>query len=168
MTNLNSTYLKATLREITYSWGKFISIVLIIMLGSLLYVGIRATGPSLDKSADHYFDQHQLSDMTISSTLGLTKRDLQVVQNDPNVQIAEPSHMVTVKKSQNEVAVVYSFMKNAKLNRLELVSGHFPKTQTEIVLDTKAKKDGYRIGQDYHLPKTAGLKGSRVSDRRFY
>ncbi|MFT8400349.1 MAG: FtsX-like permease family protein [Lentilactobacillus diolivorans] len=159
MTNLNSTYLKATLREITYSWGKFISIVLIIMLGSLLYVGIRATGPSLDKSADHYFDQHQLSDMTMSSTLGLTKRDLQVVQNDPNVQIAEPSHMVTVKKSQNEVAVVYSFMKNAKLNRLELVSGHFPKTQTEIVLDTKAKKDGYRIGQDYHLPKTAGLKG---------
>ena len=38
---MNRTYFKATVREITQSMGKFISIVLIILLGSLLYVGIR-------------------------------------------------------------------------------------------------------------------------------
>lgn len=66
---MNTTYFKATLREITYSWGKFISIVLIILLGSLLYVGIRATGPDLDNSAARYFNQHNLGDLTVTSTL---------------------------------------------------------------------------------------------------
>ncbi|MSE21319.1 ABC transporter permease, partial [Lactobacillus parabuchneri] len=100
---MNSTYFKATIREITYAWGKFISIVLIIMLGSLLYVGIRATGPDLDHSADTYFTQQHLGDLNVTSTLGLTHKDLDLIQNAQHVQTAEASHMVTVKKSQSQV-----------------------------------------------------------------
>ena len=108
---MNTTYFKATIREITYAWGKFISIVLIILLGSLLYVGIRATGPDLDNSADQYFAHQNLGDMRVTSTLVLNNRDLCLIRTDPKVQIAEPSHMVTVKKSPNQVVQVYSYAK---------------------------------------------------------
>ncbi|MEE8824240.1 MAG: hypothetical protein SOH70_02400 [Lentilactobacillus sunkii] len=155
---MNSTYFKATIREITYSWGKFISIVLIILLGSLLYVGIRATGPDLDNSADRYFAQQNLGDLNVTSTLGLTNKDLKLVKSDDNVQTAEASHMVTIKKSQNQVVQVYSYSKAAKLNKLKVVSGHLPTKNNQIVLDAKAKSDGYRLGQTYTLPKTDGLK----------
>lgn len=155
---MNSTYFKATIREITYSWGKFISIVLIILLGSLLYVGIRATGPDLDNSADKYFAQQNLSDLNVMSTLGLTNKDLNLVRHDKNVQTVEPSHMVTMKKSQNQVVQVYSYLKAAKLNKLKVVSGKLPTGTNQIVLDAKAKSDGYKLGQTYSLPKTDGLK----------
>ncbi len=155
---MNSTYFKATIREITYSWGKFISIVLIILLGSLLYVGIRATGPDLDNSADRYFAQQNLGDLNVTSTLGLTNKDLSLIRNDKNVKTAEPNHMVTVKKSQNQVVQVYSYSKTAKLNRLKLVSGRLPVNENQIVLDDKAKSDGYKLGQTYTLPKMDGLK----------
>ncbi len=154
---MNSTYFKATIREITYSWGKFISIVLIILLGSLLYVGIRATGPDLDNSADRYFAQQNLGDLNVTSTLGLTNKDLSLIRNDKNVKTAD-YHMVTVKKSQNQVVQVYSYSKTAKLNRLKLVSGRLPVNENQIVLDDKAKSDGYKLGQTYTLPKMDGLK----------
>ncbi|GAA2984271.1 hypothetical protein [Lentilactobacillus parakefiri] len=153
---MNTTYFKATIREITYSWGKFISIVLIILLGSLLYVGIRATGPDLDNSADQYFAHQNLGDLTLTSTLGLSNRDLSLIHADAQVQTAEPSHMVTVKKSPNQVVQVYSYVKSAKLNQLKLVSGHLPQKADQIVLDQKAKS--YQIGDRYRLPATAGLK----------
>ncbi|CAM3231075.1 ABC transporter permease [Lentilactobacillus buchneri] len=152
---MNTTYFKATIREITYAWGKFISIVLIILLGSLLYVGIRATGPDLDNSADQYFAHQNLGDMRVTSTLGLNNRDLSLIRTDPKVQIAEPSHMVTVKKSPNQVVQVYSYAKSAKLNQLKLVSGHLPQKADQIVLDQKAKD--YKIGDRYRLPATDGL-----------
>ena len=38
----NKTYLKASLREIIYSKGRFISIVLIILLGAYVQVGFAA------------------------------------------------------------------------------------------------------------------------------
>lgn len=152
---MNTTYFKATIREITYAWGKFISIVLIILLGSLLYVGIRATGPDLDNSADQYFAHQNLGDMTVTSTLGLSHRDLSLIRADSQVQTAEPSHMVTVKKSPNQVVQVYSYAKSAKLNQLKLVSGHLPQKADQIVLDQKAKD--YKIGDRYRLPATDGL-----------
>ena len=40
------TYLKASFREIKQSKGRFIAIVLIIMLGTLLFVGVKTAGPS--------------------------------------------------------------------------------------------------------------------------
>lgn len=152
---MNTTYFKATIREIIYAWGKFISIVLIILLGSLLYVGIRATGPDLDNSADQYFAHQNLGDMTVTSTLGLSHRDLSLIRADSQVQTAEPSHMVTVKKSPNQVVQVYSYAKSAKLNQLKLVSGHLPQKADQIVLDQKAKD--YKIGDRYRLPATDGL-----------
>ncbi|MBU9788461.1 ABC transporter permease [Lentilactobacillus sp. G22-6] len=155
---MNTTYFKATLREITYSWGKFISIVLIILLGSLLYVGIRATGPDLDNSAARYFNQYHLGDLTVTSTLGLTGQDLQLIKDAPHVKTAEANHMVVTKKSQDEVVSVASFSKLAKLNRLELVVGHLPRSRDQIVLDSKAKQRGYKLGQAYRVPKTAGLR----------
>ncbi|MDM7517343.1 ABC transporter permease [Lentilactobacillus sp. TOM.63] len=155
---MNTTYFKATLREITYSWGKFISIVLIILLGSLLYVGIRATGPDLDNSAARYFNQYHLGDLTVTSTLGLTGQDLQLIKDAPHVKTAEANHMVVTKKSQDEVVSVASFSKLAKLNRLKLVVGHLPRSRDQIVLDSKAKQRGYKLGQAYRVPKTAGLR----------
>lgn len=39
------TYLKAGFREIRQSKGRFIAIILIVMLGTLLFVGVKTAGP---------------------------------------------------------------------------------------------------------------------------
>lgn len=41
-------------RKIRGSWGRFVAIALIIMLGVLLFVGIKSSGPDLYRNATIY------------------------------------------------------------------------------------------------------------------
>lgn len=69
---MKKTYLKSALRDIRFSLGRFIAIILIILMGVLLFVGVKSVGPDLTASAQREIDQNQMSDLQIISTGGLT------------------------------------------------------------------------------------------------
>ncbi|MEW8987664.1 MAG: hypothetical protein AB2401_11825, partial [Bacillus sp. (in: firmicutes)] len=69
---MKNVYLKSSFREIKSSKGKFISIIIIILLGTLIFVGVRSTGPDLSNSASTYVNKYDLYDLQIVSTMGLT------------------------------------------------------------------------------------------------
>lgn len=154
----NKTYLKASLREIIYSKGRFISIVLIILLGTLLYVGIKATGPILNHSASQYVDQQELANLQIISTGGLTEDDERLAKEIPNAEVESGHQLFYADSNKNQVVKLYSYDKQNKLNQLIVKSGHLPKKDNEIVLDEKAKEEGYRLNQTYIIDQSDQFK----------
>lgn len=154
----NKTYLKASLREIIYSKGRFISIVLIILLGTLLYVGIKATGPILNHSASQFVDKQELSNLQIISTGGLTKEDEKLAETVPNAEVESGYQLFYADSDKNQVVKLYSYDKDNQQNQLIVKSGHLPKKDNEIVLDEKAKKEGYRLNQMYKIDQPDQLK----------
>ena len=58
---MKNVYLKSSFKEISSSKGKFISIILIILLGTMLFVGVRSTGPDLSNSASSYVNNYLIS-----------------------------------------------------------------------------------------------------------
>lgn len=154
----NKTYLKASLREIIYSKGRFISIVLIILLGTLLYVGIKATGPILNHSASQFVDKQELSNLQIISTGGLTKEDEKLAEIVPNAEVESGYQLFYADSDKNQVVKLYSYDKDNQQNQLIVKSGHLPKKDNEIVLDEKAKKEGYRLNQMYKIDEHDQLK----------
>lgn len=147
----NRTYFKATLREITRSLGRFIAIVLIILLGTLLYVGIKTTQPVLDRSADAYVRKQDLSDLQIISTGGLTAKDEMLVEQVKDAKVETGHQLYHADAEKNEVSQWFSYDPTTKQNKLVLKKGHLPKNEREIVLDTKAQEYGYRLGDSYKL-----------------
>lgn len=154
----NKTYLKASLREIIYSKGRFISIVLIILLGTLLYVGIKATGPILNHSASQFVDKQELSNLQIISTSGLTKEDEKLAETVPNAEIESGYQLFYADSDKNQVVKLYSYDKDNQQNQLIVKSGHLPKKDNEIVLDEKAKEEGYCLNQTYKIDQPDQLK----------
>lgn len=154
----NKTYLKASLREIIYSKGRFISIVLIILLGTLLYVGIKATGPILNHSASQFVDKQELSNLQIISTGGLTKEDEKLAETVSNAEAESGYQLFYADSDKNQVVKLYSYDKDNQQNQLIVKSGHLPKKDNEIVLDEKAKKEGYRLNQMYKIDQPDQLK----------
>ena len=154
----NKTYLKASLREIIYSKGRFISIVLIILLGTLLYVGIKATGPILNHSASQFMDKQELSNLQIISTGGLTKEDEKLAETVPNAEVESGYQLFYADSDKNQVVKLYSYDKDNQKNQLIVKSGNLPKKDNEIVLDEKAKKEGYRLNQMYKIDQPDQLK----------
>ncbi|MDN6583600.1 MAG: ABC transporter permease, partial [Enterococcus sp.] len=147
----NKTYLKASLREILYSKGRFIAIVLIILLGTLLYVGIKATGPILNHSASRYVDKQDLSNLQIVSTGGLTAEDIKLAEKIPDAKVESGHQLFYADSKKNQVVKLYSYNEENKQNQLQVKSGHLPKKENEIVLDEKAKEEGYRLNQTYQI-----------------
>ena len=80
-----NTYRKSIYREISSSKARFISILLIIFLGTAFFAGIRSTSPDMNNLANNYYKNLNLMDSRIVSTLGLTEKDLDVLKNDDNV-----------------------------------------------------------------------------------
>lgn len=154
----NKTYLKASLREIIYSKGRFIAIVLIILLGTLLYVGIKETGPILNHSASQFVDKQELSNLQIVSTGGLTKRDEEAAAEIPDAEVESGYQLFYADSQKNQVVKLYSYNKKSQQNQLIVKSGHLPKKENEIVLDEKAKEEGYRLNQTYKIDQPDQLK----------
>lgn len=146
-------------REIAANKGRFIAIILIILLGTLIFVGVKAAGPSLNDSMDTTVEARHLSDVQLFSTTGFTAKDVDTAEQVSGAQ-AEISKFKYVTGGKNEdVVALYGYQPHAQQNQLKLRSGHFPHANNQIVLDERAKREyGYRIGDMYRFNQQAKLK----------
>lgn len=71
--------------EIRKSLGRFLSIFFIVSLGVSFFSGIRASEPDMRISGDAYFDEKNLMDIKVISTMGLTKDDLHAIEGISDV-----------------------------------------------------------------------------------
>ena len=149
---MSNAYNKSILREIKDSKGRFISIMLIILLGVAIYVGIKATGPNMKHTIQEYFNQEQLMDTRIVSSLGFDSDQVQLVRDNENVSEVTPAYFVdALVKDTNDVVRVHSFDRNSNINNLTVVDGRLPSSTGEIVLDFRMANRGYELGQTYTL-----------------
>ena len=87
---------KDTLREIRHSINRFISILIIIALGVGFFVGVKCASPSMLKTADDYFESHDLMDFKLQSTVGFRDEDLQAIADMEHVAEIMPSYSADV------------------------------------------------------------------------
>ncbi len=146
-------------REIAANKGRFIAIIMIILLGTLIFVGVKATGPSLNDSMATTVKAKHLSDVQLFSTTGFTRKDVQTAEQVSGAQ-AEISKFKDVTGGKDEdVVALYGYQSGAKQNQLKLRSGHLPQSANQIVLDERAKRDfGYHLGDTYRFNRQANLK----------
>lgn len=153
----NKTYLKASFREIWQSRGRFIAIILIILLGTLLFVGVKTTGPVLNTSGSDYLEKQNLSDLQIISTGGLTEKDEALVKGLSNAEVESGYQFYYADDEKGEVVHVFSYDETQKQNQLVLEKGRLPKAANELVLDSAAEKEGYQIGDTYTIDEADQL-----------
>ena len=105
-------------REIGQSKTRFFSILGIIFLGVAFYVGLRATGPDMLKTAANYYKKQNLADTRIVSSMGLTDKDIDLLQGIKGTTI-EGRYFQDINLSQeNQVFRIFSYDSKQTLNRL--------------------------------------------------
>ncbi|BDR57316.1 ABC transporter permease [Xylocopilactobacillus apis] len=157
---MKKTYLKASFREIARTKGQFMAIVLIIMLGAMLFVGVKAGGPVLQNSANREVLKQNLSDVQIVSTAGFTNKDLKVLKKVKGASVEAGYQLFYNDPQKNEVFHLLSYNAKAQQNKLSVTAGRLPRTNKEIVLDDQAKKD-------YHLGDQFKIKSTQINNHQF-
>ena len=140
---------KNIFREIKRTKNRFFSIFTICAIGVGFFSGVRATGSDMKMTADNYYDDHQLFDLRVMSTFGLTDGDLQVLEQTEGisaVQGSKYSDLVFINDSKDYNTRVYSWNPDDKLNRIDLLEGRFPQAENECILNVRKMNRQLSVG----------------------
>ncbi len=133
---------KNFLRDIKRTRARFISIMLIIMLGVGFLVGINSTAPSMYAVVDEYYKDGNLMDFRLISTVGFTEDDVKAISDTEGVEDVMPSYFtdVLLKGESDKVVRVYAvpeaYDDSKEINSLTLTEGRLPVNTDEIVVGT--------------------------------
>jgi putative ABC transport system permease protein len=136
---------KDILREIQKTALRFLSILLMVALGSLIYVALNRTGPTMRDTIEAYVSEHRMYDMRISSPVGLDEEDRLVIDRLPGATEIEYSYFTDVtEKDLDRIVRIESLPDNISL--IDLEKGRLPQKSDEILLDLDWMEKGVAIG----------------------
>ncbi len=133
---MKKALLKDSLKEIIKSKKRFFSIMLMSLLGVGFFAGIRATSPDMQKTIDNYYKEHNVYDIQILSTLGLTEKDVELFKENEYVKSVYGTYSKDViSKMNDEVESVVKINAIEDVNTLCLESGRLPESENECVVE---------------------------------
>ena len=144
-----SAYKKDIWRSIWKGKKRFFSIMVITILGTTMFSGLKAACVDLRHSADIFFDRQRLFDLSIMSTLGLTDEDLKVIRALEDVECAEGVYSETVHAiaNGNDLSAALKTYYPGGINQPYVVEGHLPQEINEVAITEKfAKAAGVAVG----------------------
>lgn len=157
---MKKALLKDTIKEIKNTFKRFISILLVVLLGVGFFAGIKAASPDMKMTVDKYFDGQKVMDIEVISTLGFTKDDINTLQNVESVENVVGSYAQDVIVSiDGEDSVVKMETITENINILKLIEGKLPEGENECVVEKSFLSwTGHNIGD------TIEIKAEKVKD----
>ena len=137
--------IKETFVTIRRSFKRFISILLIVLLGVGFFAGIKATSPDMESTINDYYKKTKFQDIELLSTWGITEEEINILNEKEYISEGYYSFDAIIKTDIEEVVKVLSYNKDNQLNKLNLVSGKLPEHENECVIDAK-NNHNHKIG----------------------
>ena len=132
--------LKETLVCTIKTSKRFISILVIVLLGVGFFAGIRAVAPDMKNTLDDYFDSTNMYDIYITSNYGVENNILEKLAENYDIEAGYNFDAITMKKEEYATKII-SYDKASKLNIPKLIKGHMPEESNEVVIDNNYKEE---------------------------
>ncbi len=167
---MHAAFRKDILRTIRGNLKRFVAIVVITVLGTAMFSGLKAGCDDLRTAADDFYDSQQLFDMRVLSTLGITQDDVDTLAGIEGVAHAEGGYAETahVKVAGERASVDVKALSDSGINEPYLVEGELPDSAGEVAVTRGYLKDsGASIGDTLAI-EDAEDEANEVFERRDY
>jgi len=141
-------YWKDLLQSFTGSKGRFLSILTLMMLGSLALVGLKVASPNMERTAWIFLKNTNAADVTVIGDYGLDQADQAELQTLSGADV-EFGYMTDLTLANSEDAIRI-FSNTDKISKFQVTQGQLPEKEDELAL-ADFWKDRYQIGQVIHL-----------------
>lgn len=134
---MSSGMVKTTIREIKASFGRYLAILAIVLLGVGLFAGLKITKPAMIITQNVYLREQNFFDFRLLSTIGFTDDDVEKLsQMDEVADIEGTISLDALCAIGGESEAVYKIHAlPEKINKIELTAGRMPQAENECVLD---------------------------------
>lgn len=153
---------KITQRAIKNSFGRFLAILFIVLLGAGFLTGLRVTRSAMLKTLDSYNAESHFYDFRIMTNLGLDDADVTAFSTLDGVESVEGTVQLDAMFDVNErtEVVLKAHALPASINQVVLREGRMPQSANECVLDA------YHFDASY-LGKTLTLSEDNTNREDF-
>ncbi|SFE43267.1 ABC transporter permease [Peptostreptococcus sp. D1] len=152
-------------REFRNTKKRLISIIVLIFLGVLVFVGLKSSGGDIRKTALDNIYKSNLADAFVMSNVGLDQFDISTIKSNSNIKKLELVHSsdLMIKNSNDAIRVMNI---PAEISKLELVEGKFPEKAGQILLDCRLKND-YKIGEQIFFDENSLYNKTYLKSKRY-
>ena len=167
---MHAAFRKDILRTIRGNLKRFVAIVVITILGTAMFSGLKAGCDDLRAAADDFYDSQNLFDARVLSTLGITQGDVDALSELEGVEFAEGGYSETayVKVAGERASVDVKALSDSGFNEPYLVEGRLPEAPGEVAVTAGYLKDsGKSIGDTLQL-EAAEDENNEVFERCDY
>lgn len=126
---------KDSIKEIKNTYKRFISILLMAFLGVGFFAGLRASSPDMVDTIDKYYDDQNVYDIQVLSTLGLTDEDIEELSKIENVENIYGSYEVDGKIQTENSEIVAKVISLSGVNNPVLLEGNMPQNESECLVE---------------------------------
>lgn len=154
---IGNMLIKNTLRKIKKSIGRYLSLLLIVLIGVSFYAGIQQSIPQLRNIQNKYYKNTNLADYKIQSNLGLTDDDIKAFNKTKNVNQAIGTYSKAVL-NDDKVIMLHTIEKN--INNYQIIKGKVPQNDDECLADDHH----YKIGDIIHIDETNNENDVKIKD----
>ena len=161
------------LRTMRGSLKRFVALATICALGVTMICGLKVACIDLRASADRFFDEQDLFDLRVQSTLGITDDDVAALAALEGVETAEGGWVETcytaVGSGSEKVDV--KALSASGLNQPRLLEGHLPVTADQVAVTRRyLKESGKSIGDtlSFRGPSDDDEDAAKVFARKDY
>lgn len=144
----------------SHTKGRFISIFALMMLGSFALVGLKVTGPNIRDTGNHYFQDLNLSDITVIGDYGIDKENQKAINQLSGSENIEYGYLkdVEIKESTDAIRILSN---PDEISKYELIEGRNANKDSEIVL-SNTYADKYKIGDTIKFSEKEDASGNYV------
>ena len=150
-------YWKDLFGSFTHSKGRFLSILTLMLLGSLALVGLKVTTPNMHRTANQFIQQQKMLDLAVMGDLGLGQADQEELLGLKGARVEFGSLLDLTVKGTGEAIRLFSPPKS--LSSFRVTKGRLPKKEGELAL-ASFWEDRYQIGDTLTLEEKAGTRSS--------
>lgn len=118
--------------------GRYIAIMLIIMLGVAFFAGLRQTCSSMLAVEFEYLEETKLYDLRLISTIGFEDEDIEEISEIDEVETAVGSiNADFITQIGSDEYVYHAMMLTEGVNEPQLISGRMPESANEGLADSQ-------------------------------
>ena len=153
---------KYSIKEIFVNRKRFISIMLMALLGVGFFAGLVASGPDMRDSLDKFLDDTNTYDINIVSTLGLTNEDVDEIKKIKNTENVHGIYSKDISFKTDDKEFIFKAIEySEKINTPILLDGKLPENNNECVVEQDFLIDsGFKIGDNIEIDEDDELKAN--------
>ena len=130
---------KNMIKKIIHSFGRFISLVAIILIGVGFYAGIRQSTPAIRVAENEFVEETNMMDIHLVSTLGFSETDRDELETLSSVEMATLGYSKYVYSGDDVIRVMSI---DSDINKYKLWEGNLPLRDNECMADSRHYKVG--------------------------